>query len=155
MDMNVTYRFDTASDFVGKEVGVGDWIAVDQARIDQFAACTGDDQWIHVDADRASREGPFGGTIAHGFLTLSLLAAPLMNCGALPAGLSSVINAGVNNVRFRSPVRSGRSVRARFTLKAAEPKGEARKLLVVGCVLEIENESEPALTADITVMAFR
>ena len=155
MDMKAAYRFETASEFVGQELGVSDWIVVDQARIDQFAACTGDDQWIHVDLERARREGPFGTTIAHGFLTLSLLAAPLLKCGAIPPGVSSVVNAGVNNVRFRSPVRSESRVRARFTLKSVEAKGEARKLLVIACALEIENASDPVLTAEIAVMAFR
>ena len=78
------YSVATIDDFVGRELGVSDWVVVDQARIDAFAACTGDRQWIHVDPERAKRESPFGGTIAHGYLTLSLLAALAIEIGLIP-----------------------------------------------------------------------
>src|SRR6202008_157288 len=105
--MNPAYRYDTVGQFVGQELGVSDWITVDQARIDTFAACTGDRQWIHVDVDRAKRESPFGTTIAHGFLPLSLLGGVMIDLGLVPEDASRVVNAGLNSVRFKAPVRSG------------------------------------------------
>jgi acyl dehydratase len=130
-------------------------VPIDQLRIDQFAECTGDHQWIHVDPERSARESPFGGPIAHGFLTLSLIGAAVMDSGAIPAGVSRVINAGVNNVRFKSPVRVNKRVRTRMTLASVEPKGDSRQLMVLRAQLEIEEEAEPALTADVTLMLFK
>ena len=101
------YRFDTLPTFVGTELPVGEWLAVEQSRIDQFADCTGDRQWIHVDPERCALESPFRVPIAHGFLTLSLLAKELMDLGLVPPDATRAINAGVNNVRFRTPVRAG------------------------------------------------
>ena len=83
------YSVETLGDFVGRELGVSDWVVVDQERIDAFAACTGDRQWIHVDMERAKRESPFGGTIAHGYLTLSLLASLAMEVGIVPKDASA------------------------------------------------------------------
>ena len=84
-----TYSMATATDFVGLELGTSNWVVVDQARIDQFAACTGDQQWIHVDVERATREGPFGAPIAHGYLSLALTAAMLMEIGIIPPDAAS------------------------------------------------------------------
>src|SRR5215475_15349979 len=117
--MNVTaeampaYNMATAPLFAGRELGTSDWITVDQARIDQFAACTGDHQWIHVDVERARREGPFGGPIAHGYLTLSLVATMLMEVGVIPPDASTGLNYGLDKVRFLAPVKAGARVRAR------------------------------------------
>ena len=149
------YRFDALPRFVGTELAVGDWLAIEQSRIDQFADCTGDRQWIHVDSERCALESPFGAPIAHGFLTLSLLAKELLDLGFVPPDASRAINAGVNNVRFRTPVRAGARVRARVRLGSAEAKGPERTLLTAACVLEVENEKDPALTADVAVMVFR
>jgi acyl dehydratase len=149
------YSFDSLPTFAGRELGVGDWTAVDQARIQQFADCTGDHQWIHVDVERARRESPFGTTIAHGFLTLSLLAREILELGVVPSDASRAINSGVNNVRFKTPVRAGARVRARVNLAAAEAKGPERQLLTAACTLEVEGEKDPALTADVVVMVFR
>jgi acyl dehydratase len=93
------YTLAAIADFVGKELGVSDWIAVDQQRIDEFATCTGDHQWIHVDVARARRESPFGTTIAHGFLTLALLPVMQKQVGALPAGVAAALNYGTDRVR--------------------------------------------------------
>ncbi len=106
-------------EFVGREVAVGEWVEVSQERIDRFADATGDRQWIHVDAERAARESPFGQTVAHGFLTLSLLSE--MGRTALTVGgVRMGVNYGLNRVRFVAPVPAGSRVRGRFTLAALE-----------------------------------
>jgi acyl dehydratase len=86
------YRMATAAHFVGRELGASDWVTVDQKRINQFAACTGDQQWIHVDAERARRESPFGGPIAHGYLSLSLVAAMVIEVGVIPPDAATGLN---------------------------------------------------------------
>ncbi|HJX85407.1 MAG TPA: MaoC family dehydratase, partial [Candidatus Angelobacter sp.] len=105
-------------DHIGKEIGVTDWLAVSQERIQQFADATGDHQWIHVDRERARRESPFGDTIAHGFLTLSLLPQFMPQVLKIKDGVRMGINYGLNRVRFVSPVRADSKVRARFTLQS-------------------------------------
>ena len=94
------YDINTLEQFVGQELGVSDWLTVDQERINEFADCTGDHQWIHVDIERAQRESPLGSTIAHGYLTLALLSAMLMELGVVPAGVSRALNYGLDRVRF-------------------------------------------------------
>ncbi len=138
---------------VGQELVVSDWLVVDQAKIDAFAACTGDRQWIHVDEARA-KAGPFGATIAHGFLTLSLL--PVLTAGAWAAGLGldALVNYGTDRVRFLAPVRAGRRVRNRMTLSSVEEKGAGRTLLSFENTVEIEGEGKPALVAQTLTMAF-
>jgi acyl dehydratase len=95
----------TTAQFIGHEFGASDWVAVDQDRINQFAACTGDRQWIHVDVARATRESPFGGPIAHGYLTLSLVAATVMELGVIPEDAATGLNYGLDKVRFIAPVK--------------------------------------------------
>lgn len=134
--------------YVGREIGVTDWLAVEQARIDQFADATDDHQYIHVDAERAART-PFGGTIAHGFLTLSLLSALASRGGGIKLENTVMgINYGLDRVRFVNPVRSGQRIRARFTLAGAEEKSPGRFLLRYAVTVEIEGEEKPALVAD-------
>jgi acyl dehydratase len=142
------YTLDTLQDHVGRELGVSSWVTVGQDRIDAFAACTGDHQWIHVDRERAARESPFGTTIAHGLLTLSLL--PLMNAeiGLVPEGVPHVLNYGSDRVRFLNPVRSGARVRSRAVLTGVTDKGDGRLLLATRSTVEIEGEETPALVAD-------
>ncbi|MDQ1187042.1 MaoC family dehydratase [Agrobacterium larrymoorei] len=140
---------------VGTEVGVSDWITVDQAMIDAFARATLDDQFIHTDPERAKAESPFGGTIAHGFLTLSLLSA--MNYSALPNIREQTmgINYGFEKITFVSPVKSGARVRGRFTLAEARFRGGAMLMMTYDVAVEIENEKKPALTARwITISQF-
>ena len=149
------YSLDTLGDFVGKELGVSDWVVVDQTMINQFAQSTGDHQWIHVDAERCKRESPFGAPIAHGFLTLSMLVPLQMQLGTIPAGVSRVMNCGVEQVKFQSPVLAGERVRARVTLKSVDAKGTSRLLLVTGNVMEVEGKDKPALTADLVAMVYR
>ena len=132
---------------VGEEMGVSSWLLLDQARIDEFAHCTDDHQWIHVDTERAARESPFGGTVAHGFLTLALLAPSGFEVLAGRLKPRSVVNYGLDKVRFVAPVRSGKRVRNRIRLTAVEPKGGGRYLVTMENTIEIEGESRPALIA--------
>jgi len=141
------YTLATIGDFVGKELGVSGWITVDQRRIDDFAACTGDHQWIHVDVERARRESPFGTTIAHGYLTLSLLPVMQYEVGTLPDGVMAALNYGSDRVRFMTPVRSGARVRNRIMLAEVEDKGGGRILTTFRHTVEIEGEEKPALVA--------
>jgi acyl dehydratase len=131
---------------VGDEVGVSDWILVDQARIDAFADATEDRQFIHVDPDGATQT-PFGGTIAHGFLTLSLLSRMAADAMLIPEGVKMAVNYGMDRVRFLAPVRSGKRVRGRFTLDSVEEKAAGQWLLRHTVTVEIEGEQKPALTA--------
>jgi acyl dehydratase len=129
-----------------------DWLPIDQARIDQFASCTGDHQWIHVDVERARRESPFGGPIAHGYLTLALVAPMAMELGLIPPDAATGLNYGLDKVRFIAPVRTGARVRNRVRLVSAEQQGDARMLLKLECTMEIEGEAKPALVAEMLCM---
>jgi acyl dehydratase len=131
---------------VGEEVGVSGWIAIDQARIDAFADTTEDRQFIHVDPEAAGRT-PFGGTVAHGFLSLSLLSRMGVEAMLLPEELKMVVNYGLDRVRFLAPVRSGKRVRGRFTLDSIEEKAAGQLLMRHQATIEIEGEDKPALTA--------
>ena len=131
------------------------WVEVDQARIDTFAACTDDDQWIHVDVERAQRESPFGGTIAHGYLTLSLLAPMVAESGLLPADARATLNYGLDRVRFITPVKAGARLRGQLVVASVEPLEGNRTLLRIGCTLEIEGERKPALVAEVLCMVVR
>jgi len=143
-----SYSMTTASQFVGRALGISDWVAVDQDCINQFAACTGDRQWIHVDVERARRESPFGGPIAHGYLTLSLVAATAMELGVIPPDAGTGLNYGLDRVRFVVPVKAGSRVRNHVSLLSAEPQAGGRLLLKLHCTLEIEGEAKPALVAE-------
>ncbi|TCZ66010.1 MaoC family dehydratase [Roseicella aquatilis] len=131
---------------VGKKLGTSDWLVVDQRMIDQFAEATGDHQWIHVDVERAKREMPGGRTIAHGYLTLSLL--PKLNQGIWQVKKRSRgVNYGSNKVRFTAPVPAGSRVRGHLTLKAVEAiEGGAR--LTMESTVEVEGSERPALVAE-------
>jgi acyl dehydratase len=139
--------------FVGRELGVSGWVTMNQQRIDQFAECTEDHQWIHVDAERAKRDSPLGTTIAHGYLTLAMLAPSTFDVVVKPAGISQALNYGLDRVRFIAPVRAGSRVRNRIKLLAAEDKGGGRMLLTTENTIEIEGEAKPALIATALVMA--
>ena len=132
---------------IGEEVGVSQWIKVDQARIDAFADATEDRQFIHVDPDAAAST-PFGGTIAHGFLSLSLLSRMGAEATLLPDGLRMAVNYGFDRVRFLAPVRSGSRVRGRFVLDSVEQKAAGQILMRHKVTVEIEGEDKPALTAE-------
>ena len=131
---------------VGSEIGLSDWILVDQARITAFAEATDDHQFIHVDP-AAAAQTPFGGTIAHGFLSLSLLSRMAADVMQVPDSIKMAVNYGLDRVRFIAPVRAGSRVRGRFTLDAVEDKAPGQLLLRHNVTVEIENELKPALTA--------
>jgi acyl dehydratase len=136
-----------ATEFVGQELGISAWETMSQARIDQFADCTGDRQWIHVDIERAQHESPLKSTIAHGYLTLSLLAQSLFQIVVEPAGVFQALNYGLDRVRFMAPVKAGSRVRNRIKLLAVEQKGDGRHLLTTETTMEIKGEAKPALVA--------
>lgn len=142
------YSLATITDFVGQELGVTEWMTIDQVRVNNYADFTGDHQWIHVDVERARRESPFGSTIAHGFLTLSLAASWQYEIGIIPAGVSEALNYGLERVRFLAPVKVGSRIRDRVVLLAVEPKDKNRILLKTRNTIEIEGETRPALIAD-------
>ena len=131
---------------VGSEVGISSWIVIDQARIDAFADATEDRQFIHVDP-AAARQTPFGGMIAHGFLSLSLLSRMGAEAMLVPQGMNIAINYGLDRVRFLAPVRSGSRVRGRFTLDSVDEKAAGQVLLRHTVTVEIEGEDKPALSA--------
>ncbi|MCQ2002724.1 MaoC family dehydratase [Rhizobium sp. NRK18] len=140
---------------VGQEIGVSDWIIVDQSMIDAFASATLDHQFIHTDPERAAAETPYGGTIAHGFLTLSLLSAMSYSCIPRIREQTMGVNYGFDKVRFVSPVRSGKRVRAHFSLAEARFRGGSMLMNTYGVKIEIEDEKKPALTADwLTISQF-
>ena len=130
----------------GNEVGVSSWLTIDQARIEEFADATEDRQFIHVDPEAAAKT-PFGGTIAHGFLSLSLLSRMAAEATLVPEDLKMAVNYGFDRVRFLAPVRSGKRVRGRFTLDSCEEKAPGQWLFRHTVTVEIEDEGKPALTA--------
>jgi acyl dehydratase len=132
---------------IGQEVGVSKWFEVDQARIDAFAKITEDEQFIHVDPE-AARATPFGGTIAHGFLTLSLASAMSYDAVKPLQGVVMGVNYGFDKLRFLAPVPAGSRVRGRFKLLAADDKGGGRWLLKHELTVEIEGAEKPALIAE-------
>jgi acyl dehydratase len=131
---------------VGSEIGLSDWITVDQSRIQAFADATEDQQFIHVD-EAMARQTPFGGTIAHGFLSLSLLSRMAADVMLAPDTLKMGVNYGLDRVRFLAPVTSGKRVRGRFVLDSAEEKAPGQLLTRHTVTVEIEGEEKPALTA--------
>jgi acyl dehydratase len=132
---------------VGEEIGASDWFEVAQSRINAFADATEDHQWIHLDSARAKTDSPFGATIAHGFLTLSLLPCLAAQAYRVQGDFKMGINYGLNRLRFVSPVASGSRVRARFTLQSVEDVAGGVQLAVVATV-DIEGGQKPALVAE-------
>ena len=132
---------------VGSEIGVSDWLLIDQARIDSFADVTEDHQFIHVDPERAKRT-PFRGTVAHGFLTLSLLSRMADGVMLRPESLRMAVNYGFDKVRFMGPVKSGKRIRGRFKMLSAEEKRASQWQITYEVTIEIEDEDKPALIAD-------
>lgn len=137
---------DEARAMIGQDLGASEWKLIDQAMIDQFADVTGDHQFIHVDPERA-RQTPFGGTIAHGFLTLSLLASLRPADALVLNGIKMGVNYGFEKVRFLQPVPIGSRIRARHRLAAIDDKGNGRFLVTTDVTVEIEGNEKPALSA--------
>lgn len=134
---------------VGAALGPSRWLMVDQSRIDRFADATGDHQWIHVDEERAMA-GPYGGTIAHGFLTLSLIA-PLLKDMLVVAPVAGAINYGLERVRFPVAVPAGRAVRARGSIKAVEPAAGGTRV-VLGLAIHVQGLDKPACVFDLVIL---
>ena len=136
---------------VGEEMGVSDWVTIEQDRINAFADCTEDHQWIHVNEEMA-KKGPFGAPIAHGYLSLSLL--PHLSAGQkyVPEGIKMAINYGLNKVRFLTPVKVGSKVRNKMVLKDVTEKAGGRILIATENTIEIEGEDKPAVVAETLAM---
>jgi len=149
---HIIKSWDEAKALEGKEVGVSNWIVVDQERIDRFADATDDHQWIHVDPERAAKELPEGRTVAHGYLTISLIPALIEEIVQVD-GLERIINFGINKARFRSMVPSGSQVRLRTTLKSARKRAGAL-YAEMECSVEMEGQMRPVAQAELVVMYF-
>ncbi|MFG0634173.1 MAG: MaoC family dehydratase [Gammaproteobacteria bacterium] len=141
------------SQYVGKELGRSEWLKIDQQRINLFAEATGDFQFIHVDPEKASKT-PFGSTIAHGFLTLSLIPKLMEDILVLPEGLKMVVNYGLDSVRFIQPVKVDSQVRLKVELTDATEKKPGQWLLKATATLEIEGEEKPAYIAEPLSLCF-
>src|SRR6202046_4581766 len=133
---------------IGQELGLSDWVAIDQPRIDAFASCTGDRQWIHVDVERAKRESPCLGPIAPGYLTLAMVAPLAMQVGVIPKDAAAGLNYGIDKVRFLAPVPAGARVRLRVVLAGIEPKEDGRMIMKTLNTMEVEGSEKPALIAE-------
>jgi len=147
-----TYTFKNMAEHVGKELGVSKWMTVDQAMINEFAETTQDKQWIHIDVEKAKKHSPFGAPIAHGYLTLSLVAPLSYDIGAVPQGTVAAFNYGLDKVRFLTPVKAGAKIRMRSTLVSFDPKGPGQFLMKCANTIEIEGEEKPALIAETLAM---
>ncbi len=134
-------------DLVGREITMTEWFAVTQERIQQFADVTEDRQWIHVDPERAQRESPYGSTIAHGFLTLSLLSRFMKEAIEIRSGLRMAVNYGLNRVRFPSPVRTGSKIRAQFTLRSLKELPDAIEA-IFDATVEAQDNDKPCCVAE-------
>lgn len=151
--MTITHQKSMANlgERVGQDIGISSWVAVDQPRINLFADATNDHQWIHTDVTRAATESPFGGTIGHGYLSLALVAPALFETVLEPMGVTSVVNYGLDRVRFMAPVRAGKRVRCHVKLVSLEPKGKGM-LMTTENTVEIEGEAKPAVIAQSLVL---
>jgi acyl dehydratase len=146
------YSIRTVRDFIGHDFVAAAPVTVDQDRINSFADITGDHQWIHVDVARAKAESPFGAPVAHGFLTLSLLAAAVATAGVIPDDAKGAINYGLDNIRFIAPVPAGKQVTAGFKLTGVEDKGPKGQLLRLAATLNIEGSDKPAVVGDVLAL---
>lgn len=138
---------------LGTELGVSDWFKIDQERINQFADCTMDQQWIHVD-EAAAATGPFGKTIAHGYLTMSLISYFSQDFMVVPEGATMVVNYGMNKLRLINPVSVGSHIRDRIAFTAMEEKSNGRILVTTSHTIEIKDQEKPALFAEVLTMFY-
>jgi acyl dehydratase len=145
---------DSLKGYVGKEIGVSDWLTITQERIAQFAEATEDRQWIHLDRERAERESPYGTTIAHGFLTLSLISRFMKDVIQVRGGTGMTVNYGLNRVRFPSPLRAGSKIRARVTLLSVKEVPGAYETSF-SVTIESEGSEKPCCVAESIVRYYR
>ena len=136
---------------IGQDNGISDWVLIDQERVNSFADATDDHQWIHVDVEQA-KNGPFGGTIAHGFLTLSLIPFFSSSGKYLPEGMKMVVNYGLNKLRFITPVLVGSRIRSKMVISGVEEKEPGRILITTTHNIEIEGQDKPAYVAESLAM---
>ena len=148
-----TMTIDEVRSYTGQEIGVSDWFTLDQDKINQFADLTEDHMFLHVDPDAAAAT-PFGSTIAHGLLTLSMM--PVMAYQAMPgvSGTKMGVNYGYNKVRFMAPVKSGKRIRGHFVVQGIEDKSDGRRQITHDVTIEIEGEAKPALVAEWITMVW-
>jgi acyl dehydratase len=146
--------FEQLRTMVGQDLGVSPWMMVDQERIDQFAQCTGDKQWIHIDPERARKQSPFRTTIAHGYLTLSIIGCLSQEMNVIPENTQAAFNYGLDRVRFIAPVKVGSRVRLHAKLLSMEDKGPGQYLMKFANSIEIEGEEKPALVAETLAMLY-
>jgi acyl dehydratase len=147
-----TLSLATLDRLVGQELGISQWVRLDQQRIDEFADCTGDRQWIHVDQERAARASLFGCTIAHGYLTLATIGPAQLEVWIAPGGIGTALHYGLDRVRFLAPVPAGGNVRTRVKLVAVEQKGDGRTLVTTENTVEIKGQNKLALIATALTM---
>ncbi len=140
------------ADMIGQPLGTSGWHEVTQEAVNEFANCTGDTQWIHVDVERARKESPFGGPVAHGYLTLSLLAGLSMEIGVIPKGTTAALNYGLDKVRFLAPVLVGARVRLHSKLTGFDRKDNGQVLMKSENTIEIDGSDKPALIAESLAM---
>ena len=140
--------FDRMTGMVGEMLGTSSWQDVTQEAVNEFARSTGDHQWIHVDVERAKKESPFGGPVAHGYLTLSMLSAMAMEIGAVPKGTAAALNYGLDKVRFLAPVPVGSKLRLHSKLTGFDRKKNGQYLMKTENTMEIESADKPALIAE-------
>ena len=140
--------FATLQQKTGEMLGTSDWVEVTQEMVNEFAHCTGDNQWIHVDVARAKKESPFGGPVAHGYLTLSLVASMSMAIGAVPEGTAAALNYGLDKVRFLAPVPVGAKVRLHAKLLSFERKDNGQYLMKAENTMEMDGAEKPVLLAE-------
>ena len=154
MPLRVIEGVEELRSLVGQEVGQSDWLEVSQALINAFAEATGDRQWIHVDPERVKKESPFGRTIAHGFLTLSLLSQLAKQALDVRGDFKMAINYGLNRVRFTAPVPAGSRIRGRFTLQSLEELSGCIQV-IWGATVEVEGASKPSVIAEWVLRYYR
>lgn len=154
MPPRVIEDLDDLKSFAGREISVTDWLVVTQERIQQFAEATEDRQWIHVDRERAKRESPYHTTIAHGFLTLSLLSFLMKQAIQIKSGVRMAVNYGLNRVRFPSPVRADSKIRGRFALLTLKEVSNAFEA-VFSVTVESEGAEKPCCAAEWVVRYYR
>lgn len=150
--MSLNYSFHTLEQFIGKELGVSEWIVITQDMVNQFAETTGDKQWIHVDVERSRRESPYGGPIAHAFMSLSMVAGMMMQIGAIPSDVAAALNYGIDRARFPAPVPVGARIRNRAVLTDVTDQGGGRKIVKITNTVEVEGQAKPAIVAETLAM---
>jgi len=142
------FTYQNAGEWIGREVAVSPWFTITQAQVDLFAAATHDEDWMHVDPERARRESPYGGPIGHGFLTLSMLSHFSHEAGLWPQGTAYGVNYGLDRMRFMAPVPVGARIRAHFVLGAFDERTDGGYRMANKITIEIEGADKPAMLAE-------